>query len=74
MNYSKHLKNFEKNKMKFIYPEGENPLNGDEWEALLPEHITLQMKFNEWEKSNIFEAEKWAFRQCHSQILSMEFI
>jgi Fic-DOC domain mobile mystery protein B len=60
--------------MKFIYPEGATPLDRDEWEALLPKHITLQKELNEWEQSNILEAEKWAFGQRHSQILSMEFI
>lgn len=60
--------------MKFIYPEGATPLDRDEWDALLPKHITLQKELNEWEQSNILEAEKWAFGQRHSQILSMEFI
>ena len=35
--------------MKFVYPEGATPLDGDELNALLPKHITLQSELNEWE-------------------------
>lgn len=60
--------------MKFNYPEGATPLDGDELEALLPKHITLQSELNEWEHMNILEAEKWGFGQRHAEILSLEFI
>jgi Fic-DOC domain mobile mystery protein B len=61
-------------RMKFNYPEGATPLDGDELEALLPKHITLQSELNEWEHMNILEAEKWGFGQRHTEILSLEFI
>lgn len=60
--------------MKFIYPEGATPLDGDELKALLTKHMTLQSELNEWEQTNILEAEKWGFGQRHTEILSLEFI
>lgn len=60
--------------MKFIYPEGATPIDGDELEALISRHITLQSELNEWEQTNILEAEKWCFEQKHSDLLSIEFI
>jgi Fic-DOC domain mobile mystery protein B len=60
--------------MKFVYPEGATPLDGDELNALLPKHITLQSELNEWEQLNILEAEKWGFGQRHTDILSVAFI
>ena len=61
-------------KMKFIYPPGATPIDGDEIESLLPKHITLQSELNEWEQTNILEAEKWGFGQKHADILSVRFI
>lgn len=60
--------------MKFVYPEGATPLDGDEAASLLPKHITLQSELNEWEQLNILEAEKWFFGRNHNDILSLEFI
>ena len=60
--------------MKFIYPPGATAIDGDEAEALIPRHITLQSELNEWEQTNIQEAEKWSFGQRHADILSIEFI
>lgn len=60
--------------MKFIYPEGATPLDEDERNALLPKHIVLQAELNEWEQTNILEANKWGFEQRHTNILSVGFI
>jgi Fic-DOC domain mobile mystery protein B len=60
--------------MKFTYPFGATPIDGDELEALIPKHMNLQTELNEWEQANILEAEKWAFGQKHSDILSLEFV
>lgn len=60
--------------MKFFYPPGATPIDGDELEALIPKHISLQAELNEWEQTNILEAEKWAFGQKHSDILCSKFI
>lgn len=53
---------------------GATPINGDELAALIPKHISLQSELNEWEQTNILEAEKWSFDQSHSDILSLQFI
>ena len=45
--------------MKFHYPSGATPLDQDEAGGLIPKHITLQTELNEWEQSNILEAESW---------------
>lgn len=60
--------------MKFTYPTGATPLDEDERNALIPKHMTLQSELNEWEQTNILEANKWGFGQKHSDILSIEFI
>ncbi len=58
--------------MKFNYPPGATPLNGDELGALIPSHITTQQELNVWEEKNILQADEWAFRQ--KEILSVTFI
>lgn len=60
--------------MNFIYPIGATPIEGDELEALIPQHISLQQELNEWESANILEAEKWGFEQRHADLLSLDFI
>jgi Fic-DOC domain mobile mystery protein B len=60
--------------MKFVYPEGATPLDEDERNALIPKHITLQSELNEWEQTNILEANKWGFDQKHTNILSIGFM
>lgn len=49
--------------MMFEYPEGATPLDLDEINGLIPEHITTQQQLNEWEQMNILEAEKWMSRK-----------
>ena len=60
--------------MKFHYPLGATPLDLDEIDALIPEHISLQSELNEWEQKNILEAEEWVFSKKHKDIFSIEFI
>src|SRR4051812_25030888 len=60
--------------MKFHYPLGATPLDLDEIEALIPQHISLQSELNEWEQKNISEAEGWVFTKKHKDIFSIEFI
>lgn len=45
--------------MHFTYPYGATPLNSDEIEGLIPQHIQIQKELNEWEQANILEAEFW---------------
>lgn len=52
------------------------PLDPDEAEGLIPEHITTQAQLNEWEQANIIEAEKWINQTKFklSKITSADFI
>lgn len=49
--------------VKFEYIEGATPIDPDEAAGLIPKNIMLQSELNEWEQSNILEAEIWLFRQ-----------
>ncbi len=49
--------------VKFEYIEGSTPIDLDEAAGLIPKNIMLQSELNEWEQSNILEAEIWLFRQ-----------
>ncbi len=60
--------------MKFIYPIGATPIDEDERRGLIPQHISLQSELNEWEQTNILDAESWAFGQRHTNILTISFI
>lgn len=60
--------------MQFDYPDGATPLDPDEAEGLIPNHITTQAQLNEWEQSNILEAEMWAFSTKHDLVLSTQFL
>lgn len=60
--------------MNFEYPPGATPLDPDEAAGLMPRHITTQGELNVWEQANILQAEKWAFRQKNTQILTEGFV
>lgn len=60
----------------FHYPPGATPLDPDEANGLLPQHITTQGQLNEWEQMNILEAEKWINQHTFEAavILETDFI
>lgn len=61
----------------FRYPPGATPLDPNEAEGLIPEHIATQGQLNEWELANIVEAERWAFNpraRNRLDLLSPEFM
>src|SRR5207249_1272044 len=60
--------------IKLSYPTGTTPLNLDETEDLIPNHITTQNQLNEWEQANIIHAEDWAFSSKHRDMLTLSFI
>lgn len=62
--------------MKFEYPMGATPLDPNEIEGLIPQHITLQIELNEYEQSNILKVENWISEKKFSipDILSESFI
>lgn len=59
--------------MKFDYPPGATPIDLDEAEGLLLSHITTRSELDRWEQDNIKEAEEWAFRRKHKDMLSVDF-
>lgn len=62
--------------IKLIYPEGATPLDLDEIEELIPQHIHLQSELNEWEQTNILHAENGLAKHHFSttDILNIDFI
>ena len=59
--------------LNFKYPTGSTPLDPDEIVSLIPIHITTQDQLNEWEQTNIIEAENWVFSHKQFQILELDF-
>jgi Fic-DOC domain mobile mystery protein B len=61
---------------KPIYSVGATPLDPDEVEGLIPDHIETQMELNSWEQANINDAELWLRKHnfTTSKILTIEFI
>jgi Fic-DOC domain mobile mystery protein B len=45
--------------LKGSHAPGATPLNDEDLEGLLPEHITTQAQLNEWEENNIVKATVW---------------
>lgn len=55
--------------------DGATPLEPDEAEGLLPEHVGTKEELNEWEQANIATAVFWiGERRSKSSVLSLEFI
>lgn len=60
--------------MNIINPPGATPLEQEDMEGLLPQHLTTQGQLNEWEQANILEAENRFLSRKHKNLLSLEFI
>ncbi len=60
--------------MGFDYPPGATSIDLDEAEGLLLAHITTRAELDRWEQDNIKEAEEWAFRRKHKNMLSVDFV
>lgn len=58
------------------YPVGATPIDADEAQELIPQHITTQQQLNQWEQNNILKAEQWAIKQTFklAVIAKQEFI
>lgn len=59
--------------MKFNYIIGATPIDPDEATGLIPAHIITQNQLNEWEQTNIIDAEKWTFSHQRKDILNTSF-
>lgn len=55
---------------------GTTPVDPDEMEGLMPLHITTQEELNEWEQSNIVDAQLWLSSRhlTARQMLTLNFI
>lgn len=53
--------------------DGATPLDQDEAEELIPEHITTRRELNEWEQSNILQAESWLLGKS-PDVLTEDFV
>lgn len=56
------------------YPPGSTPLDPDETEELIPDHIETQGQLNAWEAENINKAEDWGFGRKRSDLLTESFV
>jgi len=56
------------------YPDGATPLDPDEAEGLIPEHITRRGELDEWEQRNIIAALAWLEKTGPTDILNETFV
>lgn len=54
-------------------PTGATPIDPDEAEGLIPEHVTTRGELDELEEANIQEGLEWALRRSR-EVLSEEFV
>jgi Fic-DOC domain mobile mystery protein B len=54
--------------------DGNTPLDPDEAEGLIPEHIRTRGELNLWEQTNIVRAEEWAFSRRRKDLLEVPFL
>ena len=60
--------------LELEYPPESTPLDPDETEGLIPDHIETQGQLNAWEAGNILKAEDWAFRKKRPELLTDSFV
>lgn len=56
------------------YPPGSTPLDPNETEGLIPQHIYTQSQLNEWEAENILRGKNWALSRKRKRVLSDAFL
>ena len=59
--------------LELTYAPGQTPLDADEVAQLKPRHITTQGVLDEWEQSNILQAQRWLVRARMPEVLTEEF-
>lgn len=57
-----------------VYPPGATPLDPDEANGLIPEHIRTQAELDAWEQANILEGLRWAQKQRRRELLDEAFV
>ena len=58
--------------MNDIDASSSTPLEDDEVEGLIPDHLTTRAQLNEWEQLNITEARLWAFGRAGPDPLTID--
>lgn len=53
-------------------PDGATPLEAEELDDLIPDHLRTKAELNDWEQANILEAQDWRGRP--SQILTRKYV
>lgn len=53
---------------------GSTPLDPDETEGLIPEHITTHDQLNDWEAANILKGKNWALSNKRRNLLTEGFL
>jgi Fic-DOC domain mobile mystery protein B len=54
--------------------DGNTPVDPDEAEGLIPDHIRTVGELNLWEQTNIVKAEEWAFSRRRKDLLEIPFL
>jgi Fic-DOC domain mobile mystery protein B len=60
--------------VQFEHAPGASPLDADEAQGLIPTHIVTMGELNEWEQTNILQAEGWLFQRKRKNILTEAFM
>ena len=55
-------------------PGGATPLEPDEADDLIPDHVTTRGELDAWEQENILEAERWLLRLPRADVLTEAFV
>jgi len=63
-----------KNKIDLQYPKGATPLDPNEVNGLIPNYIKTQADLNKLEQENILEAQNWALKKKHDDVLTYSFL
>jgi Fic-DOC domain mobile mystery protein B len=50
------------------------PLDDEEYDALIPSHLSTKGELNQWEGLNIAQAHRWLSRRRPSDVLSVDFL
>jgi len=53
---------------------GATPMDPDEIDGLIPQHITMKRELDEYEQANILSAQEWADRRIRKDVLNEKFV
>jgi len=59
--------------LNLAYQPGQTPLDPDESAQLIPTHLTTQRDLDEWEQTNILQAQTWLRRLRQPKVLTEAF-